>query len=109
VIRFTDSRAAGITKHTLPVKSGSSTFDSGALRGVRLVAYDSVCAYIRRAAHATGPASDGDISTPNRPAFDFRPEQDGFPARSNAAHACDAVLQCSTAACSDGRDFGLDE
>jgi hypothetical protein len=50
----------------------------GALRGVRLVAYDSVCAYIRRAAHATVPASAGDISAPNRPAFDVRPEQDGF-------------------------------
>jgi hypothetical protein len=47
----------------------------GALRGVRLVAYDSVCAYIRRAARATVPASAGDISAPEHA---VRPEQHGF-------------------------------
>lgn len=50
----------------------------GALRGVRLVAYDSVCAYIRRAAQTGGPAPAGDRSGRDRSAVAVTLEQDGL-------------------------------
>ncbi len=50
----------------------------GALRGVRLVAYDSVCAYIRRAAQADRSAVTSDAAMLGGSTLDAGLEQDGF-------------------------------